>query len=291
MERVIGHRDTGQTACPGALLYPRLDELREMVESGVAGVPSFATRLSATLADFTVDSGELVPVSGSLFGPDGAPLVGEPVEVQTNGDGAWRTSSRVVTGTGGAFAAELRPRKRVYVRLRYLGRSGLRRATSPRLLLRVRAAIELRRPPSRGAPGRRVRVTGSLAPRKRALKLVLQQHVRGRFRKVGAKWVSGAARALPRVVRARLQRLLPLRADRAGRRRHRSRLERLDLAARAALTPATSPAARPRCRARGPWRACARSGPGCARRATANGARRTRHRARCARATAATRGR
>ena len=33
-------------------------------------------------------------------------------------------------------------------------------------------------------------MTGSLAPRKRALKLVLQQHVRGRFRKVGAKRVS-----------------------------------------------------------------------------------------------------
>ena len=241
VQRVIGHRDTGQTACPGALLYPRLDELRAMVESGVAGVPSFATRLSATLGDFTVDSGELVPLSGSLFGPDGAPLVGEPVEVQTNGDGAWRTSSRVVTGTGGAFAAELRPRKRVYVRLRYLGRSGLRRASSPRLLLRVRAAIELRRPP-RARSSRPARARDGQPGAAQAGAEARAAAARARaLSQGGGEMGVGTPRALPRVVRARLQRLVPLRADRAGRRRHRSRLERLDLAARAALDTGYQP--------------------------------------------------
>ena len=52
LERVIGHRDTGRTACPGALLYAQLDELRALVASGVGLLPTFATRLSGTLADF-----------------------------------------------------------------------------------------------------------------------------------------------------------------------------------------------------------------------------------------------
>ena len=39
LERVIGHRDTGRTACPGALLYAQLDELRALVASASACCP------------------------------------------------------------------------------------------------------------------------------------------------------------------------------------------------------------------------------------------------------------
>ena len=53
VERVIGHRDTGQTACPGALLYPASTSCARWWSPAWRGVPSFATRLSATLADFT----------------------------------------------------------------------------------------------------------------------------------------------------------------------------------------------------------------------------------------------
>ncbi|MGH2716026.1 MAG: N-acetylmuramoyl-L-alanine amidase, partial [Thermoleophilaceae bacterium] len=126
LERVIGHRDTGRTACPGELLYGQLDDLRAMVSTGVAGVPSFATRLSATLADHRVDFGAVVPVTGLLSGPDGGPLAAEQVEVQVNGDGRWITSRRVVSAPDGTFATELKPRKRMYVRLRFPGHADLR---------------------------------------------------------------------------------------------------------------------------------------------------------------------
>jgi hypothetical protein len=189
LERVIGHRDTGRTACPGELLYGQLDDLRAMVASGVAGVPTVATRLSATLADHRVDFGEIVPVTGLLSGSDGAPLPGEQVEVQVNGDGRWVTSRRILSAADGTFATELKPRKRMYVRLRFPGRTDLRGAFSSRLLLRLRPAITLRRPRSRAAPGERVGVVGRVGPRKRVVHLVLQQHIRGRYRKVGAKAV------------------------------------------------------------------------------------------------------
>jgi hypothetical protein len=49
--------------------------------------------------------------------------------------------------------------------------------------------IALRRPRSRAAPGERVTVAGRVGPRKRVVHLVLQQHIRGRYRKVGARAV------------------------------------------------------------------------------------------------------
>jgi N-acetylmuramoyl-L-alanine amidase len=189
VERVIGHRDTGKTACPGQLLYDQLGQLRAMVASGVATVPSFATRLSGTLADYRVDFGEVVPVTGLLSGPDGAPLPGEQVEVQVNGDGRWITSRRVLSAADGTFATELKPRKRMYVRMRFPGRPDLRGAFSTRLLLRLRPVIEVRRPRSRAGRWQSVPVQGTVGPRKPFLRLVVQQHTGGRYRRVGAKTV------------------------------------------------------------------------------------------------------
>jgi hypothetical protein len=189
VERVIGHRDTGRTACPGQLLYGQLAQLRAMVGSGVVTVPSAATRLSGALADYRVDFGDAVPVTGLLSGADGAPLAGQQVEVQVNGDGRWITSRRVVSAPDGTFATELKPRKRMYVRMRFPGRPDLRGAFSSRLLLRLRPVIELRRPRKRARAGASVPLSGTVGPRKRVLRLVLQQHVGGRYRKVGAKTV------------------------------------------------------------------------------------------------------
>jgi len=189
VERVLGHRDTGRTACPGQLLYDQLDALRAMVASGVATVPSVATRLSGTLADYRVDYGEIVPVNGLLSGPDGAPLPGEQVEIQVNGDGRWLTSRRVLSAADGTFATELKPRKRMYVRMRFPGRPELGGAFSTRLLLRLSPVIDVQRARKRARRWQTVPVKGTVGPRKPFLRLVVQQHVRGAWRKVGAKTV------------------------------------------------------------------------------------------------------
>ena len=43
--RVLGHRDTNSTACPGSALYAQLDDLRARVATGepLPGVPTFLT--------------------------------------------------------------------------------------------------------------------------------------------------------------------------------------------------------------------------------------------------------
>ena len=92
LERVIGHRDTGKTACPGEALYAQLEDLRTIVETGATLPPAPVVRVSATLSDTSLDFGEGTTVGGTLVGPDGAPLAGEPVEVQLNDAGSWRTA-------------------------------------------------------------------------------------------------------------------------------------------------------------------------------------------------------
>jgi hypothetical protein len=128
-------------------------------------------------------------VSGALAGPDGNPLAGQAVEVQVNSDNAWRTSRRLTTGPDGSFATDLKPAKRMYVRVRYPGSAEVRGAASPRLLLRLRPVVAFTRPPTRASRGRRVAVKGSVGPRKRVVNVVFQQQVRGRWRIVGRRAV------------------------------------------------------------------------------------------------------
>ena len=188
VDRVLGHRDLGKTACPGDGLYDQLDEIRSLVVSGTPFATSSA-RVSAALADYSADYGQDVPVTGALVGADGNPLAGQPVEVQVNSDNAWRTSRRLVTGADGTFASDLRPGKRMYVRVRFPGSGEVRAAASPRLLLRLRPLIAFTRPPKTGGRGRRLSVKGTVAPRKPGVNVVFQQRVRGRWRTVGRRAV------------------------------------------------------------------------------------------------------
>ena len=187
--RVLGHRDTGRTACPGDLMYAQLDQLRTMVATGVGAAPAVTASLSATLADTSIDYGETVPLSGVLRGPDGLALPAAPVDVQTNADGRWLTSKRLTTAPDGTFAGALRPRKRMYVRLRFPGGGDLRGATSARLLLRLHPVVTLKRPPRSARRGRRVALAGTVGPRKPWLRVMLQQRIHGRFKTVGSKAV------------------------------------------------------------------------------------------------------
>ncbi len=186
VDRVLGHRDVGKTACPGDSLYPQLDDIRSRVVLGGA-FATFSARVSAALADYSADYGESVPVNGTLVGSDGSPLAGRPVEVQVNSDNAWRTSRRLTTGADGGFATDLRPAKRMYVRVRYPGSEDVSAADSPRLLLKLHPVLAFTRPATRAARGRRVSVKGTVAPRKRVVNVVFQQRIRGRWRTVGRR--------------------------------------------------------------------------------------------------------
>jgi hypothetical protein len=98
----------------------------------------------------------------------------------------------VTTAADGAFATDLKPGKRMYVRVRYPGTADVRGAASQRLLLRLHPLVTLTRAPASARRGQRVSVRGTVAPRKRIVNVVFQQRVRGRWRVVGRRAVRTA---------------------------------------------------------------------------------------------------
>lgn len=184
--RVLGHRDTNATACPGTMLYAQLDELRSMV-AGVAPQGTATTIGAELTSGSTLDYGDTATLSGGLVRVDGSPVAGQPVVVQARVEGKWRTSSTPVTTIDGSFTAEIKPRRTRPIRVRFAGAGDLRSSITPTMTLAVRPVVSLRRAPRRGARGIAVRLTGKVTPRRSRVYQVLQLERRGRFRKVGAK--------------------------------------------------------------------------------------------------------
>jgi hypothetical protein len=187
--RVLGHRDTGATECPGNILYEQLDDLRTQVASGVP-IAGAGTRVVAYLSDPSIDYGAQVRVSGYLGGPDGGPLGGQPIELQTMGDGAWRTVRQITTNPDGTYDTDLKPRRRMYVRVRFTSQPTLRGSNSGKLLQRVRPTLTLTDPVSRTRRNKPVTVGGTVAPRKHGVYIALQEQLTsGRWKRVGLRLV------------------------------------------------------------------------------------------------------
>ncbi len=187
VQRVLGHRDTNATECPGGALYGQLAELRGLV-GGVApqGVATSVTA-SVDAPRSTIDYGDSATLTGRLTSADGAPLAGQAVTVQARVDGRWKASSTPTTAADGSFSATVKPKLTRPVRVRFAGAGELRSSVTPTVTIAVRPVLALYRPPRRGAAGIRTRLRGKVRPRKALVHQVLQLERRGRFRKVGVK--------------------------------------------------------------------------------------------------------
>jgi hypothetical protein len=187
VQRVLGHRDTNATECPGGALYDQLGELRAMVAgvtpTGVA--TSVAAQLDA--AGSAIDYGDTATVAGTLTTRDGRPVAGQPVTVQVRVDGSWRTSSAPVTDGNGVFRAPVKPRLTRPLRVRFAGAGDLRSSVTPEMTLAVRPRITVRRPAVRASARARIKFKGRVKPRKARVYQVLQLKRRGRYRNVGVK--------------------------------------------------------------------------------------------------------
>jgi hypothetical protein len=188
--RVLGHRDTNGTACPGSALYAQLDDLRARVATGVP-LPGLPTFLSARLSRERIAYGGAATLDGTLTGDAGQPLAGQAVHVQVLRAGRWRRLADPVTDAAGAWSVPVRPQGTRVLRAVYSG-SGLdwRRSYGPELVLRVRPLLRLGPTAAEGLRGARVRVRGAVTPRKRVVYQVLQQRIRGTYRRVGVRAVA-----------------------------------------------------------------------------------------------------
>ncbi len=187
LQRVSGHRDTGATECPGEALYAQLPELRRLV-AGAQPEPGAITQLDAEVesAD-TVQLGTPVALNGRLTDEQGAPLAGQPVEVQALVGTRWRTSSTQTTDSQGGFSSLVKPRRNRSLRASYPGSGDLLPTFSAPVAVKVRPIVTLTRAPSTGITGKPTVLRGNVRPRKRSVSQVLQVRRGSRWLVVGVK--------------------------------------------------------------------------------------------------------
>ena len=187
VQRVIGHRDTGATACPGNALYAQLPELRALV--GNVGPAGSATRLRAkvTARKATVRFGRRTGVTGRLTVGGGAPLTPLPVEVQALVGSRWKRIAAATADASGAFATTIAPKRTRRLRVRFAGSPVLRPGTSRRFTVKVKPVVTLSGVPVRSRAGAGTAFRGRVTPVKRYVWQVLQVRVRGRFRTAGTR--------------------------------------------------------------------------------------------------------
>jgi N-acetylmuramoyl-L-alanine amidase len=198
VDRVIGHRDTNSTECPGEALYNQLTQLRAMVgdtsPAPVLKPPDSRSRTSvaAALAPRFVSYGRRARISGRLRRAGGRRLSRKPLQVQVLRGRTWRTAAQARTGSSGAFSVKLRPRVTRLVRVRFPGDGTLRPSASKAVQLVVLPVVALSRHPVSARAGGRVAVAGTVKPAKSRLVLIVQLRRRGRWLAPGYKGITAA---------------------------------------------------------------------------------------------------
>jgi hypothetical protein len=143
------------------------------------------TRIALSAAASTVDFGATTALRGRLTDTSGSALSGQFVRVFAKPAGAstYELVATVRSGSGGAFAAGVRPVRGTAYYATYLGGPGnTGRASALRAIaVRGTASIKVAR---KAKPGAKIRVTGRVAPGSAGTKVSLQRTVRGSWRTV-----------------------------------------------------------------------------------------------------------
>jgi N-acetylmuramoyl-L-alanine amidase-like protein len=108
---IAGHRDAGQTACPGRNVYSDLKKIRTEV-AAMVGTGRTAAQVRLWNAADTVDFGEVTVLGGRLRDQSGASLAGRTVTLYVRGVGRrWAQKAQAITGTDGRFSFTLELRR------------------------------------------------------------------------------------------------------------------------------------------------------------------------------------
>jgi hypothetical protein len=177
-DRISGHRDANATACPGDGLYAQLPQLRAMVDPGPPRA-STQTIASRQRRNVTYGSKAVLRVSLGAGGvPPGtpvSPLGGRSVDVQVLGRYGWSTHHSVTTDATGKAETRLRLSLTRRLRARYRGEPGLLPSSSAIVQVGVRPLVTV----SAKVEGKRVRVAGTVRPKKTTAILTLKRRTPG----------------------------------------------------------------------------------------------------------------
>jgi hypothetical protein len=176
LDRISGHRDGDNTACPGNALYAQLPDLRARVGDVQPLQPvQVRTQVEVSLTPAAIVYPAQATLIGALRQITGEPVAGAPLAVEALGTSGWRTAWRATSGDDGGFRIELGARLSHQVRVRFGGDTARIGATSAPLQLNVVPELKLQRSQSRRAVGQTVTLTGTVQPNKARLTLVVER--------------------------------------------------------------------------------------------------------------------
>jgi hypothetical protein len=199
--RVIGgHRDAGQTACPGNKVEELLPNFRRKV-ADMMGDGRTATRINLAASSAIVRHGRSVETNGILTDASGQPLANRPVTIYRKYiDGLWKVHTTAKTGPQGEFSTTVTPRRKVALSASFSTNPGYWGSDSRVARVSVKHVVTLapsdRDSDSKGlyhySPAdKRAVVGGQVSPAhtgERVRVRLLERFAKGSYNEVARKW-------------------------------------------------------------------------------------------------------
>ncbi len=182
LPRVIGHRDVGQTECPGNAAYPLLDRVRSIA---AASNPVLPVNLPAAPAPapkpvkITIDTQRKVPAGADLVvkgtaTQGGSPLRSATVALQVASSSDWQTVAKDQTTAGGKYAFKRRFSRSWKLRVvRTDGDGGTSSTVAMDLVPRLRLTV-----PKRMTVNKRTVLRGTISPGRGPVRLLIERRTK-----------------------------------------------------------------------------------------------------------------
>jgi hypothetical protein len=140
---IAGHRDAGDTECPGNLVYAAMPAIREDTKAAM-GAGKITTRLNLQPTAPLVQHGENATFTGTLTNGRGAGLAARPVRSYVKVSGAeWTPGPGTVTGADGSYSLSITPKKNSKVMAVYDGDTATWGSDSNAAAVKVRPIVTL----------------------------------------------------------------------------------------------------------------------------------------------------
>jgi hypothetical protein len=134
---IAGHRDAGQTSCPGKYLYAALPGIRRDVKA-VIGAGKLSSSLTFTPSPVKIGYGDTANLAGTLTDTSGAPLASKTIVLyRKTGAESWSVHSQAPTAADGSFSFAGAPTAKMTLFAVYDGDSTTWGASSGKVVIRV----------------------------------------------------------------------------------------------------------------------------------------------------------
>lgn len=140
---IAGHRDAGQTSCPGSVLYRALPEVREDT-AAVIGEGKNESHMTLVASSSEIRHGDEVSFTGRLTDSSGSMLGERTVGIYRRDAGStWHLDAELTTQGDGTFTYPITPERNVTVRAVYDGDEMTWGAQSGDVRVRVTPVVTL----------------------------------------------------------------------------------------------------------------------------------------------------